>query len=146
MALPRNIIDENDGRLPQILTGWGNALINLGRLEEALDMQLEAIKLCRNVPNDKNDQYDAMTIVQMNWADVENDPETPYTMYPCGERLPSAGKSRRRAGRTHKSPEDMYPLVRRSSSLRCWFVIQDRRNSVLASKQGGASPASHLSL
>ena len=85
--------------MPRILTGWGNALNQLGQLDHALSMQLEAVKLCRDVPSDKSD---ASTVVQLNRAYVllrlgdaesascilqtciDNDPETPYVMYPLG--------------------------------------------------------------
>ena len=106
-AVEKKLIDINDSRLPRILTGWGNALNQLGHLDEALSMQLEAIKLCRNVPSDKSD---ATTIVQLNWAYVllrlgdaesasrilrscvDNDPETPYVIYPLGNAYLALGK------------------------------------------------------
>ncbi len=82
----------NDSRLPRILTGWSNVLKQLSHLDEALSMQLEAIKLCRDLFSDKSD---ATIIIQLNWAHVflrlgdaesasrvlrpcvDNDPETP---------------------------------------------------------------------
>lgn len=98
-AVAQGSMDVYDSRLPRILTGWGNALSQLGHFEEALSMQLDAIKLCRDVPSDKSD---AITIVQLNWAYVllrigeaeqaarilraalETDPEAPYVIYPLG--------------------------------------------------------------
>ena len=99
LAVKLGFIDITDSRLPRILTGWGNALNQLGQLDHALSMQLEAVKLCRDVPSGKSD---ANTIVQLNWAYVllrlgdaesasyilqtciDNDPETPYVIYPLG--------------------------------------------------------------
>lgn len=99
MAVVSNLMDIHDSRLPRIITGWGNALNQLRQFEKALEMQLEAVKLCRDVPSDKSD---AITIVQLNWAyvllrmgdvesavrilraTIENDPQSPYAIYPLG--------------------------------------------------------------
>ena len=106
-AIAEGLIDIHDSRLPRILTGWGNALNQLGQFEEALNMQLEAMKLCRDVPSDKSD---AVTIVQLNWAYVllrldkaeqasqilqaalDNDPEAAYIIYPLGNAYLAQGR------------------------------------------------------
>ncbi|TAQ85801.1 hypothetical protein B7494_g5858 [Chlorociboria aeruginascens] len=107
MAVAQNLIDVNDSRMPRILTGWGNALNQLGRFQEALDLQLEALKLCRTVPRDKSD---AIIIVQLNWAylllrvgdldraerilkeTVVADPQAAYVIYPLGNVYLAQGK------------------------------------------------------
>ena len=106
-AIAKGMVDIHDTRMSRILTGWGNALNQLGRFDEALEMQIEALKLCRDVPGDKSD---AVTIVQLNWAylllrlgdsesalqilqaTLENDPETPYVIYPLGNAFLAQGK------------------------------------------------------
>jgi tetratricopeptide (TPR) repeat protein len=99
MAIAGDLTDVNDSRMPRILTGWGNALNQLGRFEEAVDLQLEALKMCRTVSREKSD---AIIIVQLNWAflllrmgdlesaerilraTVEADPQAAYAIYPLG--------------------------------------------------------------
>lgn len=106
-AVAQTLISIHDSRLPRILTGWGNALNQLDRFDEALAMQLEAIKLCRDVPNDTSD---ATTIVQLNWAYVllrlddpkrasrilqtalEKDQDAPYVIYPLGNAYLAQGR------------------------------------------------------
>lgn len=106
-AVADGLIDIHDSRLPRILTGWGNALNQLGQFEDALNMQLDAMKLCRDVPSDKSD---AINIVQLNWAYVllrlgraeqaswilraalENDQEAAYIIYPLGNAYLAQGR------------------------------------------------------
>lgn len=62
-AMQKGYIDHTDQRMPRILTGLGNSLSQLGQFDQALEAQLEAKKLCGDVPPD---QSDAITIVQLN--------------------------------------------------------------------------------
>ena len=63
LATAKGYIGEDDQRMPRILTGLGNSLSQLGSFDDALEAQLEAKKLCGDVPPE---QSDAITIVQLN--------------------------------------------------------------------------------
>lgn len=98
-ATAQRALPSDDTRLPRILTGLGNSLNQQGKLDEALDLQVQAMSLVR----DRHaQQSDAATVVQMNWgfllcrrgdlasaerilcAALEAKPDTPPAMYALG--------------------------------------------------------------
>ena len=121
-AIAQGLLDEHDSRLPRILTGWGNALNQLEQYSAALELQLEAIKLCREAPDGESD---AITIVRLNWAylllrcgdldqamrilqvALEDDPDVPYVLYPLGEVYRAYGRFDE-ALAVHKKAYDLY--------------------------------------
>lgn len=92
--------------MPRILTGLGNSLSQLRKFDGALDAQLEAKKLCGDVPPE---QSDAITIIQLKLgfllfrrgdlnnaeqilrATLEASPKTPPAMYALGNTLLAQG-------------------------------------------------------
>src|SRR6266566_10082483 len=92
--------------MPRILTGLGNSLSQLKEFDDALEAQLEAKKLCCDVPPG---QSDAITIIQLNpgfllyrrgdlnnaerllRATLEASPRTPPAMYALGNTLLAQG-------------------------------------------------------
>ena len=122
MAVEKGTVDVNDGRIPRILTGWANALSQLGHLDESLNLQLEAIEHCRKIAHAKSD---ASAIVQLNWGylllrrcDFENaervllnalemDAGAPWIFYPLGNTYLAQGRVDL-ALATHVSALDAY--------------------------------------
>ncbi|KAI0593543.1 hypothetical protein F4775DRAFT_586742 [Biscogniauxia sp. FL1348] len=106
-AISKGYIRKDDQRIPRILTGLGNSLSQLGEFDEALEAQLEAKRLCGDVPPE---QSDAITIIQLNLgfllyrrgdlenaekilqATLETNPETPPAMYALGNTLLAKGR------------------------------------------------------
>ena len=68
-ALSQGLIEATDGRLPRIITGLGNSFSQLGKLDDALDLQLQALERCRCI-TEQFDQpvSDVTAIVQLNWG------------------------------------------------------------------------------
>jgi tetratricopeptide (TPR) repeat protein len=56
-------LESNDTRCVRTLTGWGNCLNQLGRFDEALDLQLQASEACATEPEKHGD---ALSIVLLN--------------------------------------------------------------------------------
>ncbi|KAG9498193.1 hypothetical protein J7337_011088 [Fusarium musae] len=106
LAIQKGYIGHDDQRMPRILTGLGNSLSQLNMFDEALDYQLEAKRLCGDVPPD---QSDAITIIQLNLgfllyrrgdletaekilrATLDANPRTPPAMYALGNTLLARG-------------------------------------------------------
>jgi tetratricopeptide (TPR) repeat protein len=105
-AISKDYIGGDDQRIPRVLTGLGNSLSQLKRFDEALEAQLEAKRLCGDVPPE---QSDAITIIQLNLgfllyrrgdlnnaekilrATLEASPRTPPAMYALGNTLLAKG-------------------------------------------------------
>jgi len=49
-AVQEGLTSIEDGRIPRILTGYGNSLNQLGDFDKATKMQLEALKMARLCP------------------------------------------------------------------------------------------------
>lgn len=106
-AISKGYIGEDDQRMPRILTGLGNSLSQLRKFDDALEVQLEAKRICGDVPPE---QSDAITIIQLNLgfllyrrgdlnnaeqilrATLEASPKTPPAMYALGNTLLAQGK------------------------------------------------------
>lgn len=106
-AISKGYIGKDDQRMPLILTGLGNSLSQLQEYDDALTAQLEAKKLCGDVPPE---QSDAITIIQLNWgfllyrrgdlksaeqvlrATLEANPKTPAALYALGNTLLARGE------------------------------------------------------
>lgn len=106
-AIRLGLMDINDSRMPRILTGLGNTMSQFREFDEALNLQQEAMLLCRTVPREKSD---AVIIVQLNLgflllrrgdlegaerllrATIEEDPEAAYAWYPLGNTYIAQGK------------------------------------------------------
>lgn len=106
VALSKEYIKKDDQRMPRILTGLGNSLSQLQQFDEALTAQLEAKRLCGDVPPSESD---AITIIQLNWgflmyrrgdldsaekilrATLQASPRTPPAMYALGNTLLAKG-------------------------------------------------------
>jgi tetratricopeptide (TPR) repeat protein len=106
-AVRQNAMDIHDSQMSRILTGLGNTLSQLQEFDEALALQQEAMRLCRDV---SREQSDASTIVQLNLgflllrrgdlegaesllrATVEEDPQAAYAWYPLGNTYVARGK------------------------------------------------------
>ena len=102
MAISKGYIGKDDQRMPRILTGLGNSLSQLRQFDQALEAQIEAKKLCGDVPPEESD---AITIIQLNLgfllyrrgdtsnavkilrATLEVSPRTPPVMYALGNAL-----------------------------------------------------------
>jgi tetratricopeptide (TPR) repeat protein len=54
-AIDAGQLEANDTRCVRTLTGWGNCLNQLGRFDEALDLQLQASQACATEPEKHGD-------------------------------------------------------------------------------------------
>ncbi|KAF2118386.1 P-loop containing nucleoside triphosphate hydrolase protein [Lophiotrema nucula] len=99
LCIEKGLFDNYDSRMPRILTGLGNTMSQLGEFDQALTLQHEAMRLCREVPRE---QSDAATIVQLNLgflilrmgdvvgaerlllSTVDEAPNAAYAWYPLG--------------------------------------------------------------
>ncbi|KAL9012803.1 MAG: hypothetical protein Q9173_002454, partial [Seirophora scorigena] len=97
-AVSKGFISKDDQRIPRILTGLGNSLSQLEEYDDALSAQLEAKRLCGDVPPE---QSDAITIIQLNWG---------FLMYRCGDLKSAEQILRATLEASPKTPPALYAL------------------------------------
>jgi tetratricopeptide (TPR) repeat protein len=97
-AVKEGLMSIEDGRIPRILTGFGNSLSQLQEFDRATEMQLKALRMGQTLPGNN----DAIKIIQLNLGflfccqgnfedaervlsqSLDEDPDQPMVLYPLG--------------------------------------------------------------